>query len=87
MTGDGLKYAIRRSVDCLRDSLARASIPVVEEDYARAADLCLERNRILGASVVRYSTGESSLSRGGENELLSGRDPGFIVIRPTVIWS
>ena len=48
-------------------------------------DLCLERNRILGASVVRYSTGKSSLSWRGENELLSGRDPGFrrnqVVIR------
>ena len=34
MTEDGLKDAIRRSVDRLRDSLARARIPVVEEDYA-----------------------------------------------------
>ena len=34
MTEDGLKDAIRRSVDRLRDSLARVSIPVVEEDYA-----------------------------------------------------
>ena len=42
--------------------------------------LCLERNRILGASVVCYSTGESYLSQGGENELLSGRTPGFTVI-------
>ena len=37
------------------------------------AGLCLKRNRMLGASVVCYSTGESSLGRGGENELLSGR--------------
>ena len=49
--------------------------------------LCLEESLILGASVVRYSTEEPSLSRGGENELLSGRDPGFIVIRFTAIWS
>ena len=35
MTGDGLKDAIRRRiVDRLRDSLARACIPVVEEDSA-----------------------------------------------------
>ena len=40
----------------------------------------LEEIEFLGASVIRYSTGESSLSRGSENELLSGRDPGFIVI-------
>ena len=33
-TGDGLKYAIRRSVDRIRDSLARVCIPVVEEDSA-----------------------------------------------------
>ena len=33
MSDDGLKYAIRRSVDRLRDSLARTRIPVVEEDY------------------------------------------------------
>ena len=32
--GDGLKDAIRRSVDRIRDSLARACIPVVEEDFA-----------------------------------------------------
>ena len=31
---DGLKYAIRRSVDHIRDSFARARILVVEEDYA-----------------------------------------------------
>ena len=42
--------------------------------------LGLERNRDLGTSVVCYSFGESSLSRGGENELLSGRAPGFTVI-------
>ena len=42
-------------------------------------DLCLGRNRILGTSVVRYSTGESSLSLGGENEQLSGRAPGFAI--------
>ena len=34
MMGDGLKYAIRRSVDRVRDSLARACIPVVERDSA-----------------------------------------------------
>ena len=34
LTGDGLKDAIRRSVDRVRDSLARACIPVVEEDSA-----------------------------------------------------
>ena len=33
--GDGLKDAIRRSVDRIRDSLARACIPTVEEDSAR----------------------------------------------------
>ena len=35
--------------------------------------LCLEIDRVLGTSVVCYSTGESSLSRGGESELLSGQ--------------
>ena len=34
MTEDGLKDAIRRSFDRIRDSLARARIPVVEEDFA-----------------------------------------------------
>ena len=34
MMGYGLKDAIRRSVDRVRDSLARACIPVVEEDSA-----------------------------------------------------
>ena len=34
MMEDGLKDAIRRSVDRIRDSLARVCIPVVEEDYA-----------------------------------------------------
>ena len=34
MLEDGLKDAIRRSVDCIRDSLMRACIPVVEEDSA-----------------------------------------------------
>ena len=34
ITEDGLKDAILRSVDRTRDSLARASLPVVEEDYA-----------------------------------------------------
>ena len=33
MTENGLKDAIRRSVDLIRDSFARACIPVVEEDY------------------------------------------------------
>ena len=33
MTGDGLKDAIRRRVDRIRDSLERAYIPVVEEDF------------------------------------------------------
>ena len=33
MSEDGLKDAIRRSVDRIRDSFARACIPVVEEDY------------------------------------------------------
>ena len=32
--GDGLKDAIERSVNRLRDSLARVCIPVVEEDSA-----------------------------------------------------
>ena len=32
MTEDGIKDAILRSFDRMRDSLARASIPVVEED-------------------------------------------------------
>ena len=45
----------------------------------RNVGLCLGRNRILGASVIRYSTGESSLSRGGESELLSSRALGFTV--------
>ena len=66
MTKDGLKDAIRRSVNRIRDSFARARIPVVEEDFIGDAGLCLERNRVLGTSVVRYSTRESSLSRGGE---------------------
>ena len=34
MTEYGLKDAIRRSVDRIRDSFAKARIPVVEEDYA-----------------------------------------------------
>ena len=35
-----------------------------------------------------YSTEESSLlKRKVENELLSGRGPGFVVIRLTAIWS
>ena len=34
MMGDGLKDAIRRSVDRVRDSLARACISVVEGDSA-----------------------------------------------------
>ena len=29
----GLKYVIRRSFDRIRDSFARARIPVIEEDY------------------------------------------------------
>ena len=32
--GNGFKDAIRRSFDRIRDSLARACIPVVEEDFA-----------------------------------------------------
>ena len=34
MTENGLKDSIRRSVDRIRDSFARARIPVVEEDFA-----------------------------------------------------
>ena len=34
MIEDVLKDAIRRSVDCTRDSFVSARIPVVEEDYA-----------------------------------------------------
>ena len=34
MMGDGLKDVIRRSVDHIRDSLARACIHVFEEDSA-----------------------------------------------------
>ena len=34
MMGDGLRDAIRRSVDRVRDSLVRACIPVVEGDSA-----------------------------------------------------
>ena len=34
MTENGLKDAIRRSVNHIRDSLARVCIPVVEEDSA-----------------------------------------------------
>ena len=34
MSEDGLKDAIRRSVDCIRDSFARTRTPVVEEDFA-----------------------------------------------------
>ena len=34
MKEDGLKDAIQKSVDRIRDSLARACIPVVEGDYA-----------------------------------------------------
>ena len=33
ITEDGLKDAIRRSVDRIRDSFARTRIPVVEEDF------------------------------------------------------
>ena len=58
MSEDGLKDAIRRSFDRIRDSFARVRIPVVEENYTRNVGLCLERNRVLGASVVRYSTGK-----------------------------
>ena len=35
MLEDGLKDSIRRSVNHIRDSFARARIHVVEEDYAR----------------------------------------------------
>ena len=34
LMGDGLQDATRRSVDRITDSLARACIPVVEEDSA-----------------------------------------------------
>ena len=34
MTEDGLKDAIRRSVDRIRDSFARTRVPVVDEDFA-----------------------------------------------------
>ena len=34
MMEDGLKDAIQRSVDRIRDSFARTRIPVVEEDFA-----------------------------------------------------
>ena len=34
MTEDGLKDAIRRSVDRIRNSFARTRIPVVQEDFA-----------------------------------------------------
>ena len=64
MTEDGLKDAIRRSVDRIRDSFARTRIPVVGEDYAGEYWSLFWGSRILGASVVRYSTRESSLSRG-----------------------
>ena len=88
LKGDGLKDAICRSVYRIRDSLARACIPVVEENFAgECLSLSLRENRILGASVVRYSTGKSSLGWRGENELLSGPNPGFIVIKSTAIWS
>ena len=33
MTGDGLKDAIGRSVDRIRDPFARIRTPVVDEDY------------------------------------------------------
>ena len=33
MMGDGLKDGIGRSVDRIRDSLARSCIPVVEENF------------------------------------------------------
>ena len=33
MSEDGLKDAIRGGVDRIRDSFARARIPVVEEDF------------------------------------------------------
>ena len=58
MSEDGLKNAIRRSFDRIRDSFVRARILVVEEDLMGNDGLCLERNRVLGASVVRYSIGE-----------------------------
>ena len=81
MTEDGIKDAIRRSVDRIRYSFARTHTSIGEENSAREYwSLSWERNRVLGASVVRYSIGESPLSRGGANELLSGRTPGFIVI-------
>ena len=34
MMGDGLKDSLRRSVDRIRDSLARTCISVIEEDSA-----------------------------------------------------
>ena len=46
----------------------------------RNVGICLGINGILGTSVVHYSTGESSPSRGDENELLSGRAQGLTVI-------
>ena len=44
-----------------------------------SASLCLCKIRILRASSVCYSIGESYLGRIGENELLFGRAPGFTV--------
>ena len=40
----------------------------------RNVGICLERNRILGASVVRYSTGELTL----EVNCISGQCIGYI---------
>ena len=52
----------------------------LRRNLLRNVGLCLGRNEILGTLVVCYSTGESSLSRGDENELLSSRAPGLTVI-------
>ena len=52
---------------------------LLRRDLLRNVGLCLGGSGILGASVVRYSTEESSFSRGGESELLAGRVPGFTV--------
>ena len=45
-----------------------------------SVSLYLGKSKILGVSVVRYSSEEPPLGRRGANELLSGRAPGFTVI-------
>ena len=52
----------------------------LRRNLLRNVGLFLERNGILGTSVVRYSNGESSLSIGDENELLAGHAPGLTMI-------